>query len=232
METRLQGDVTFDIYRSAFVNAIRKTLESNPLRSLDEAAFPAYSHPNKIINWVYWTRLRSVMKAIRQFGRICTAFDFGCGSGVLLPFLGQRADKVIGADLDLAPVKQIQDHIKFPENISFVDLNVHPLETLETESVDLITALNVLEHLEESEKTIDILYGMLKPGGIMVVSLPKENKIYNLARKIAGKEFTGDYHETTYSDVERYCRQKGPLTDIVKHFPFNLVFRIFYLNKE
>lgn len=231
MEKQLIGRVGFEQYKHVFTKAIRAALQESPERSLDEAAFPAYGHPNRLIHSFYWTRLRAVMQAIEGFGPLETALDFGCGSGVLLPFLAQHAKKVIGVDLDLEPSQKIQKYIQFPENISFINSSASGLREIEPRSINLITAMNVFEHMDEPREMIEHLYDLLRPDGYLVVSLPKENKIYSLARKLAGKEFTGDYHETNYREIEKIIAKKGAMVNIIKSFPHNLVFRIFFMQK-
>lgn len=231
MEDRLLNDANFSVYKQVFTEGVRAVLQVSPERSLDEAAFPAYAHPNKFIHSFYWTRLRAVMQAIDDFGPLDAALDFGCGSGVMLPFLAHRASTVIGADLNLEPSQKIQEFIRFPDNIRFLNTAKGGLDDLKRGSFSLVTAMNVFEHMANPRDLIDLLFNLLHPGGYLVVSLPKENKVYQLARKLAGREFTGDYHETNYQEIERFCAEKGSLTSIIS-FPFDLVFRIFYIRKS
>ena len=58
------NDSDFHAYKVRFQNAIRKVMESAPQRSLDEAGFPAYSHPNSLINWLFWQRLHKEINFI------------------------------------------------------------------------------------------------------------------------------------------------------------------------
>lgn len=221
----------FSDYRTTFLAAFRQIINECPPRELDEAAFPAYSHPNPIINWIYWRRLKTVMDEIKRGGGLDFALDFGCGSGVLLPFLAFYSKQVNGADLETAPFLKMKKYIKFSDSIEVLDLNQTALETLLSESADLITALNVLEHIDDPASTIDQFFRILKPKGKLIVSLPKENNLYRFARKLAGKEFTGDYHSTTYDKVEALCAARGELNFLLKHSIFNNIFHIFSVLK-
>ena len=87
------NNADFNAYKSKFRTAIRKVLSESELGRLDEAAFPAYSHPNPFINWLFWQRLRKTMEYIEGSAPYQRVLDFGCGSGVLLPFLGKLADQ-------------------------------------------------------------------------------------------------------------------------------------------
>ena len=51
----------FNAYKARYRTAIQQVLSETEKGRLDEAAFPAYSHRNPIINWLFWQRLRKVM---------------------------------------------------------------------------------------------------------------------------------------------------------------------------
>jgi hypothetical protein len=48
---------------------------------------------------------------------------------------------------------------------------------------------------------------MLKPGGRLLVSLPTENALYRLGRRIAG--FSGHYHHANAASIDRDIRRFG-----------------------
>jgi methyltransferase family protein len=62
-------------------------------------------------------------------------------------------------------------------------------------SFQLINALDVLEHVDDLSRTLFDLLNLLQPGGRLVVSGPTENILYQIGRKLAGREYSGDYHE-------------------------------------
>jgi len=53
----------------------------------------------------------------------------------------------------------------------------------------------VLEHVRDLQGTLAALLRLLKACGQMIISGPTENAVYRLGRKLAGPEFSGDYHE-------------------------------------
>jgi 2-polyprenyl-3-methyl-5-hydroxy-6-metoxy-1,4-benzoquinol methylase len=221
----------FSSYRKYFLTAIRKILAESPPHALDEAAFPAYAHPNFLINLLFWLRLRIVMRHIEKRAPYDAAVDYGCGSGVLLPFLAMFSTKVVGVDINLEPFEKVAKYIKFPANIEVKNLNGVNLRSFPQESFDLITALDVLEHVYDLEETLDQLMDLLKPHGRMVVSLPTENLFYKIGRRLAGSNFTGDYHVRKISDIENICKTKGKVVKIANIFPVFSLFKIFYLEK-
>ncbi|HEY3475155.1 MAG TPA: hypothetical protein VGK56_11135, partial [Anaerolineales bacterium] len=56
----------FQEYKARYRSAIRKVLAEAERGRLDEAGFPAYAHPNPLINWLFWQRLRAAMNYIEE----------------------------------------------------------------------------------------------------------------------------------------------------------------------
>ncbi len=149
------NNTKFNAYKSGFRAAIRKVLSESESGRLDEAAFPAYSHPNPFINWLFWQRLRKTIDHIERAAPYQRVLDFGCGSGVLLPFLSSIAGNVIALDIDLIPFERMKAHIDFLPNIEVRDTRSFPLDQLPTASFDIITALDVLEHVDDLSGTLN-----------------------------------------------------------------------------
>jgi len=197
------NNADFKSYKSKMRAAIRSVLASAPPRSLDEAGFPAYSHPNPLINWLFWQRLRRTMDYIERHAPYERALDFGCGSGVMLPFLGKVASRVTAIDVDLAPLQRIRAHLEFPANLEIHDARTARLDDWPAASFDLITALDVLEHVHDLPATLQSLLRLLAPAGRLVVSGPTENILYRIGRRLAGPEYSGAYHERGIDQVRR-----------------------------
>lgn len=204
----------FNAYKTKIRAAIREVLSKAEVGRLDEAAFPAYSHPNPIINWLFWQRLRRTMAYIEEQGPVGNVLDFGCGSGVLLPFLATRAQYVLAADIDMEPLSRMRGALALPESVHTFDTSTTALSTLPPHSFDLITALDVLEHVDDLPATLDTLLSLLKPGGKLIVSGPTENIFYRIGRTLAGKEYSGHYHERGIAEIKREIEKKSPIEHI------------------
>jgi len=129
--------------------------------------------------------------------------DFGCGSGVMLPFLAQHGRQVTAIDIDLVPLESLKKNIPLAENVQVLDANQISLSQLTPKSFDLINALDVLEHVDDLSTTLRDLLHLLRPGGRLLVSGPTENIFYQMGRKLAGPEFSGDYHERGTAEIKR-----------------------------
>lgn len=193
----------FASYKTRYRSAIRKVLSESEPGRLDEAGFPAYSHPNPLINRLFWQRLRAAMNYIETNAPYDKVLDFGCGSGVMLPFLAQHSKQVIALDIDLLPLEKVKKHIPLPSNVEVYDANQITLSGLPQRSFDLINALDVLEHVDDLPRTLSELLALLRPGGQLVVSGPTENILYQIGRKIAGPEYSGAYHERGIAEIKR-----------------------------
>lgn len=199
----------FTAYKSRIRATIRDTLSKAEAGRLDEAAFPAYSHPNPVINWLFWQRLRRTIAYVETQGPLGNVLDFGCGSGVLLPFLAQRSQFVLAADIDTDPLERMRASLSLPESVHTLDLSKTALSTLPPRSFDLVTALDVLEHVDNLPETLESLLSLLKPGGKLVVSGPTENIFYRIGRQLAGKEYSGHYHERGIAEIRRELGKKA-----------------------
>ena len=178
----------FNAYKTRYRNAIQQVLAQAEPGRLDEAGFPAYSHPNPFINWLFWQRLRKVMEHIETSTPYENILDFGCGSGVMLPYLSQVSKQVTAMDVDLIPLERVQKHIPLASNVKVFDAAKTNFADLPQKSFDIIIALDVLEHVKDLPHTFGELFKLLKPDGQIVVSGPTENFLYRVGRKLAGPE--------------------------------------------
>lgn len=204
----------FQEYKAHYRSAIRKVLQDSERGRLDEAAFPAYSHPNPLINWLFWQRLHMAMNYIEKHAPYEKILDFGCGSGVMLSFLAQQSRQVLAMDIDLVPLERVKKYIPLAENTQVLDVNQVSISQLTPKSFDLINALDVLEHVDNLTRTLSDLLNLLKPGGDLVVSGPTENILYRIGRRFAGPEYSGEYHERGIAEVRRELNKRAHVKQI------------------
>ncbi len=220
---------TFNAYKTRYRNAIRQVLAESEKGRLDEAGFPAYSHRNAFINFLFWQRLRKVMEYIETPAPYENILDFGCGSGVMLPYLAQISKQVSAIDVDLIPLERVQKHIPLASNVKVLDATKTTHNDLSANSFDLIIALDVLEHVKDLPRTVNELFALLKPNGQLVVSGPTENILYQIGRKLAGPEYSGDYHERGIAeiknDIARFAKIK-PIATLYWYLPLFEVFSV------
>ncbi len=213
----------FNAYKKPFVETTHKILATAYSENLAEAAFPAYSNPNPLMNFLFWQRIYHVVQYIEQKGNLEKVLDFGCGSGVMLPFLAERANQVIGVDIDLEPIKKVEEYILFPKNISFQET----YQDIPKKSLDLIIALDVLEHVDNLDQELAKLSSLLISGGEIIISGPTENLFYKLGRFLAGSEYSGDYHVRNIYDIRRITAKKMRVKNLATLYPFMPLFLVY-----
>ena len=92
--------------------------------------------------------------------------DFGCGPGNMLDFLKKYGD-VYGVDASF-------DAIEFCRNRNYKNTSIIsdlPLK-FNDESFDIITAIDVLEHIEDDERVIAEFYRLIKINGMIFITVP------------------------------------------------------------
>jgi len=198
----------FNAYKAEFRAVIRRVLAESEQGRMDEAGLSAYSHPNPLINWLFWRRLQVVMNYLKRDAPYDHVLDFGCGSGVMLPFLCGISTRVSAMDIDLLPFERISLQRAFPANLDVHDAHDVTLKDLPQTSFDVVIATDVLEHVKDLPGTLADLQSLLKPSGQIIISGPTENTLYNIGRKLAGPEYSGDYHERGILEVREFLAKQ------------------------
>ena len=193
----------FGAYKRRYRIAIEHVLRESEAGRLDENGFPAYAHMNPLINWLFWKRIHMVMNHVEKTAPYGLTLDFGCGSGVMLPFLSTVSREVVASDIDLLPLNSVRSHIPLAPNVRIHDASTETLTDLGAGTFDLILALDVLEHIPDLQGTLTALLRLLKPCGQLIISGPTENMLYRIGRRLAGPQFSGDYHERGVAEIRQ-----------------------------
>ncbi len=117
--------------------------------------------------WWFVGRRAILERVLRRFGnQSCLAVDVGCGSGRNLQMLRPYADCVMGLDTSAAAL-ELASARGFPT--ARADGYALPLAG---SSVDLVCALDVLEHLDEDLMALHEFHRVLRPGGLLLLTVP------------------------------------------------------------
>jgi len=110
-----------------------------------------------------WILLRII--AGLGLGRPAEILDVGCGDGLFLPRLSEFGE-VRGIEVDTSVLR--------PDNPFRVRIHTRPLGDPEYGEwrFDLITALDVLEHMEDDGRAVEQMLAMLKPQGRLLITVP------------------------------------------------------------
>ncbi|MEW5250775.1 bifunctional 2-polyprenyl-6-hydroxyphenol methylase/3-demethylubiquinol 3-O-methyltransferase UbiG [Microbulbifer discodermiae] len=115
--------------------------------------------------------------------------DVGCGGGILAEAMTQRGAQVTGIDLAEAPLKVAELHaLESGLSIDYRRIAVDELAEQEAGSYDVVTCLEMLEHVPDPAAIIRACARLVKPGGDLFFSTINRNtKSWLLA--IVGVEY-------------------------------------------
>ena len=98
------------------------------------------------------------------------ALDVGCGAGLLCEPLARLGAAVTGIDAAAENVAAAQAHAA--ASGLAIDYRAGEIEALDPGQFDLVTSLEVIEHVADKSAFIAALAARLAPGGLMVLSTP------------------------------------------------------------
>lgn len=119
------------------------------------------------------------------------ALDVGCGGGILADSMARRgAAEVLGIDLSTKALKIAQLHALEAQtpNIAYREISVEGLAAEAPASFDVVTCMEMLEHVPNPASVVQACADLVKPGGwVFFSSLNRNAKSFLLA--IVGAEY-------------------------------------------
>jgi 2-polyprenyl-6-hydroxyphenyl methylase/3-demethylubiquinone-9 3-methyltransferase len=115
--------------------------------------------------------------------------DVGCGGGLLAEGMARRGAKVTGIDLAPGALEVARLHaLEAGISVDYRQIAVEDFAATERNQFDLVTCLEMLEHVPDPAKVIQGLAELVRPGGDVVCSTINRNpKAFALA--IVGAEY-------------------------------------------
>jgi 2-polyprenyl-6-hydroxyphenyl methylase/3-demethylubiquinone-9 3-methyltransferase len=147
-----------------------------------------------------------------------TVLDVGCGGGILSESMAVRGAQVTGIDLGEKALKVAQLHLLETSNqVDYRKITVEALAREQPQHYDIVTCMEILEHVPEPASAVQACAELVKPGGHVFFSTINRNlKSYLFA--VIGAEYvfellprgTHDYARFIKpSELARYCRDAG-----------------------
>lgn len=147
-----------------------------------------------------------------------TVLDVGCGGGILSESMAGRGAQVTGIDLGEKALKVAQLHkLESGAAVDYRLVSVEELAEERPESFDVITCMEMLEHVPDPAAVVRACTRLVKPGGrVFFSTLNRNPKSYLLA--VIGAEYvlnmlpkgTHDYRKFIKpSELSAWCRQAG-----------------------
>ena len=164
--------------------------------------------------------------------------DVGCGGGILSEAMARAGARVLGIDLSQALLDVAELHaIEAKIPAAYRAISAEDLAQERPAAFDLVTCMEMLEHVPDPSVSVRSLAELVKPGGDVIVSTLNRNPVA-FAVAIVGAEYiarvlprgTHEYLKFVRpSELARWARASGlelcDLTGVVYN-PFTRSFRL------
>lgn len=168
--------------------------------------------------------------------------DVGCGGGILAEAMAGRGADVLGIDLSTKPLRVAQLHAleSGAARLRYREVSAEALAAEAPAGADVVTCMEMLEHVPEPESVVRALATLVKPGGWVFVSTINRN-LKSFAFAIVGAEHVlkllpkGTHEYARFirpSELARWVRQAGLVVHEVRGMEFNPFTRRYWLSGD
>lgn len=169
------------------------------------------------------------------------ALDVGCGGGILAEALAQSGAQTTGIDLSEKALKVAELHaLESGAQVNYQAISAESLALTEPASFDVVTCMEMLEHVPDPASVVKACATLAKPGATLFFSTLNRNpKSYLFA--IIGAEYllrllpkgTHDYRKfITPSELGHFVRDAGLEIIGIKGLSYNPITQIYSLTND
>ncbi|HEY8357716.1 MAG TPA: bifunctional 2-polyprenyl-6-hydroxyphenol methylase/3-demethylubiquinol 3-O-methyltransferase UbiG [Ramlibacter sp.] len=198
-----------------------------------DSEFAPLHHINPLrLNWI---DSLAVLKGKR-------VVDIGCGGGILADSMARRGATVLGADLSGKALRVAQLHAleAGTANVEYREVSAEALAAEQPASFDVVTCMEMLEHVPDQASIVRACAELVKPGGWVFFSTINRNpKSFLFA--IVGAEYVLDLlprgtHEYLKfikpSELAGWCRMAGLQLEQTRGMEYNPFTRRYWMSSD
>ncbi len=184
-------------------------------------------------------RLRWIEDQVTLAGR--TVVDVGCGGGILSEALSARGAQVLGIDLAGKPLQVARLHaLESGAQVEYQAIAAEELARERPGQFDLVTCMEMLEHVPDPAQTIAACAQLVKPGGLALFSTINRNP-RSFLMAIVGAEYVlrllprGTHEYARFirpSELARGARAAGMDVEKITGMHYNPLTGRFWLNDD
>ncbi|MFH1604714.1 MAG: bifunctional 2-polyprenyl-6-hydroxyphenol methylase/3-demethylubiquinol 3-O-methyltransferase UbiG [Pseudomonadota bacterium] len=170
-----------------------------------------------------------------------SVLDVGCGGGILTEAMAALGAHVKGVDLSVKALNVARLHLLESRlDVSYEEISAEDLAKREPGKYDVLTCMEMIEHVPDPASTVSACAKLIKPGGQIFFSTINRNpKAYLLA--VIGAEYilrllprgTHEYAKFIKpSELARHCRAAGLTLTSVIGMSYNPLRKTYSLNSD
>ena len=168
--------------------------------------------------------------------------DVGCGGGILADAMARKGATVLGIDLASKALKVAQLHAleAQTEGVQYREISAEALAAEQPETFDVVTCMEMLEHVPDPSLVVKACATLVKPGGYVFFSTINRNaKAFLFA--IVGAEYvlnllprgTHEYAKLIKpSELAAQCRTANLNLTHTKGLQYNPLTKHYWLNAD
>jgi 2-polyprenyl-6-hydroxyphenyl methylase/3-demethylubiquinone-9 3-methyltransferase len=166
--------------------------------------------------------------------------DVGCGGGILADAMARAGAQVTGIDLASKSLKVAQLHALETQtpNIRYREVSAEDLAAEQPASFDVVTCMEMLEHVPDPASVVQACASLVKPGGWVFFSTLNRN-MQSFLFAIVGAEYVlnllpkGTHEYAKFirpSELAGFCRDAGLQMQASRGLQYNPITQRYWLD--